>query len=241
MPSHQGDRSRPPGKPGRRSSAPSCRRRSGLLYAAKLRGEKTVMAAYFGDGADLLGGICSSAALMAEAAFEAPVVFCCQNNAVVDLGPALQADRRNPQPLQEGRGLRDRVPLGRWQQRRRGLRRDRGGAGARPRRRWSVTARARHLPAGGSQRSLRRSDFRYRDPKEVAAWLAKRTDRARQARADRGRWPGARPRTAPFEKESVETIKPLASPPPRAFPAPPPETLFEDVYADPAMEPRRAA
>ncbi len=50
----------------------------GAAYAARLRGQRTVMMAYLGDGATSSADF--HAALTAAARWSVPVVFCCQNN-----------------------------------------------------------------------------------------------------------------------------------------------------------------
>ncbi len=92
MPSHQGDR-------GVRQASWSSvigtqlPQAVGAAYAAKLRGEKTVVAACFGDGATSSAAF--SQALLVAKRLAAPVVFCCQNNHWSDLRPALAPDRRD--------------------------------------------------------------------------------------------------------------------------------------------------
>jgi pyruvate dehydrogenase E1 component alpha subunit/2-oxoisovalerate dehydrogenase E1 component alpha subunit len=71
---------------------------------------------------------------------------------------------------------------------------------------------------------------RYRDQKEVDAWLAKDPiGRAKRELVAAGVWSESKDRAQ--QKEAAQTIGDGITAA-EAFPFPPPESLFEDVYAD---------
>ncbi len=198
----------------------------GAAHAARLRGEPTVVMAYLGDGAT------SSAdfhhALTFAARLKAPVVFCCQNN---QWSISLPVSRQTAAPELALKGAAYGVPSKRV---------DGNDLAAVLEAAGEAVAAAR---AGEGPRFLELLTYRlgahsssddptrYRDQKEVDRWLARdplQLERLRLVEA--GVWDEER--EGALRGEQAEVIA-RAVAEAEAFPPPSPETLFEDLYADP--------
>jgi len=197
----------------------------GAAYAAKLRGEKMVVAAYFGDGATSSAAF-SQALLFAERV-QAPVVFCCQNNHwSISVPLSRQTAETRLYKKGEAFGIESR-------------RVDGNSVDEVYEATAAAVARAR---AGGGPALLELETYRlgahsssddptrYRDQAEVDAWMAKEPiARAKRELIAAGVWSEAKDRA--HQKESAEVIARgiVAA---EGFPPPPPESLFEDVYGE---------
>jgi pyruvate dehydrogenase E1 component alpha subunit/2-oxoisovalerate dehydrogenase E1 component alpha subunit len=198
----------------------------GAAYAAKVRSDPTVVMAYLGDGAT------SSAdfhhALTFAARWKAPVVFCCQNNqwsisvpvsrqtAAAELSlkgkaygiPSARVDGNDAQAVLAA--CRDAVDKAR------------GGGG--PSFLELLTYRL-------GAHSTSDDPTRYRDPAEVERWLQRDPlVLARQRLTDLGRWTDADDQR--LRRQADEQIA-AAIAEAEALPSPAPETLFQDLYAEP--------
>ncbi len=198
----------------------------GAAYAAKRRGEKTVVAAYFGDGATSSAAF--SQAMLFARSLAAPVVFCCQNNhwsISVPLSRQTAETRlfRKGEAFGIGRGRVDGNSVDAvYEATAAAVARARAGQG--PSLLELVTYR---LGAHSSSDD----PTRYRDQKEVDGWLAKEPiGRTKRELIAAGAWSEASA-IAALQKEAAESIAEgiVAA---ENFPPPPPESLFEDVYAD---------
>ncbi len=197
----------------------------GAAYAAKRRGEPTVVMAYLGDGAT------SSAefhqALDAAGRWKVPVVFCCQNNR---WSISLPVDRQTAAPELWRKGLAYGVPSERVDGNdlvavhvasSQAVGRARGGG---PCLLELVTYR---LGAHSSSDD----PTRYRDPAEVERALARDplvVGRERLAAA--GAWTDEDDARARRDAAG-EVARAIAEA--EALPRPAPGTLFDDVYAEP--------
>jgi pyruvate dehydrogenase E1 component alpha subunit len=197
----------------------------GAAYAAKLRGEKTVVAAYFGDGATSSSAF--SQALLFAKRLAAPVVFLCQNNHW-SISVPLERQTAETHLYRKGEafGIESR-------------RVDGNSVDEVYRATAAAVARAR---SGGGPSMLELYTYRlgahstsddpsrYRDQKEVDAWLAKDpVARAKRELIAAGAWSEAKDRAQ--QKEAAEAIGEGITAA-EAFAPPPAESLFEDVYAD---------
>jgi pyruvate dehydrogenase E1 component alpha subunit len=196
----------------------------GAAYAAKLRGEKTVIMAYLGDGATSSAAF--SQALLLAGRLAAPVVFCCQNNHW-SISVPLVRQTAETHLFKKGEAF--------------GLMSQRvDGNGVDEVYEASAAAIARARSGGGptflelvtyrlGAHSSSDDPTRYRDPKEVEGWLAKEPlSRARRELIAVGAWSEAEDQA--LQKESVATIT-AGITAAESFPPPPAESLFEDVYA----------
>ena len=197
----------------------------GAAYAAKLRGEKTVMAAYFGDGATSSAAF--SQALLLARSLAAPVVFCCQNNHwSISVPLARQTAETRLFMKGEAFGIESKRVDGNsvdevYAATAAAVDRARSGQG--PALLELVTYR---LGAHSSSDD----PTRYRDQKEVDTWLAKEPiGRAKRELIAAGAWSEAKDRALQKESVGIVTAGIAVA---EKFPPPAPESLFEDVYAD---------
>ncbi len=198
----------------------------GAAYAARLRGEATVFMAYLGDGAT------SSAdfhhALTAAARWRAPVVFCCQNN---HWSISLPVARQTAAQELWKKGLAYGIPSKRI---------DGNDLGAVYAACDEAVARARRgegpaflelLTYRLGAHSSSDDPTRYRDPAEVEVW--KRRDPLLVGRGfleAAGVWSAADEESA-WREAGDRVARAVAEA--EAFPPPAPDTLFDDLYADP--------
>ncbi len=197
----------------------------GAAYAARLRGEKTVVAAYLGDGATSSAAF--SQALLLAKKLQAPVVFCCQNNHW-SISVPLSRQTAETQLFKKGDafGVSSRRVDGNsvdevYAATAAALAGARAGQG--PTLLELVTYRL-------GAHSTSDDPTRYRDSKEVEAWLAKDPlKRAKRELIAAGAWSEAKDRA--HQKASLEAIAAgIAAA--ESFPPPLPGTLFDDVYAE---------
>jgi pyruvate dehydrogenase E1 component alpha subunit len=198
----------------------------GAAYAAKLRRERTVVLAYLGDGAT------SSAAFHEALEFAArlavPLVFACQNN---HWSISVPLSRQTAVTELWRKGQSYGVPSGRvdgndmgavYLATRAAVDRAREGKG--PTFLELVTYRL-------GAHSTSDDPTRYRDPKEVERWLARDPlALAQRALVADKRW-NKKLETA-LQDDVQKTIA-TALAEAEGFSAPPAESLFEDVYAEP--------
>jgi pyruvate dehydrogenase E1 component alpha subunit/2-oxoisovalerate dehydrogenase E1 component alpha subunit len=198
----------------------------GAAYAAKLRRDRTVVMAYLGDGATSSSAF--SEALEFAARLTVPLVFACQNNhwsisvplsrqtAVTDLwrkgqGYGVTSERVDGNDM-EAVYLATRAAVARA----------RDGKG--PTFLELVTYRL-------GAHSTSDDPTRYRDQKEVERWLARDPVLlAYKALVADKLW-SKKMETALQGEVQAKIGAALAEA--EAFPPPPPESLFEDVYAEP--------
>jgi pyruvate dehydrogenase E1 component alpha subunit/2-oxoisovalerate dehydrogenase E1 component alpha subunit len=195
----------------------------GAAYAAKLRGEKTVVAAYFGDGATSSAAF--SQALLFARSLAAPVVFCCQNNHW-SISVPLSRQTAETRLFKKGEafGIESRRVDGNsvddvYEATTAAVARARAGHGP-------VLLEFDTYRLGAHSSSD--DPTRYRDQKEVDAWLLKEPiARAKRELVAAGAWTESKDRA--LQKEAAESIAAgiVAA---ESFPPPPPESLFEDVY-----------
>jgi TPP-dependent pyruvate/acetoin dehydrogenase alpha subunit len=197
----------------------------GAALAAKIRGDRVVTLAYFGDGASSAGDF--HAGLNFAGVFRTPTVFLLQNNQWAISVPVSAQTRVSPLSVKaeaygfEGVTVDGNDVLAVYAATLHAAERARSGAG--PTLIEAVTYRlAGHSTADDPSR--------YRREEEVAIWRAR--DPLRRFRIyleHLGLWDPAREAHlhAGVEKELSETVREVAGQPP-----PPVETLFTDVYAD---------
>lgn len=199
----------------------------GAAYAAKLRGETTVVAAYFGDGATSSASF--SQGLLFAKRLAAPVIFCCQNNQwSISLPLSRQTLQTDLYRKGEAFGIESQQVDGNsidavYAATTAAAVRARTGQG--PCLIELVTYRL-------GAHSTSDDPTRYRDPKELAAWLAKDPiDRARRELIAAGTWTEAQ--DVALREDSAAAIG-VGIAEAEAFADPALETLFEDVYAEPS-------
>jgi pyruvate dehydrogenase E1 component alpha subunit/2-oxoisovalerate dehydrogenase E1 component alpha subunit len=197
----------------------------GAAYAAQLRGEPMVVMAYLGDGAT------SSAdfhhALTFAGRWKVPVVFCCQNN---QWSISVPVSRQTAAAELALKGRAYGIPS---------LRVDGNDIAAVHAASREAVAKARKgegpsflelLTYRLGAHSSSDDPTRYRDPAEVDRWL--RRDPlvvGRQRLEELGSWSDADEKKLRGEvgEEIAAAVQEA-----EAFPSPPPETLFEDLYAE---------
>jgi pyruvate dehydrogenase E1 component alpha subunit/2-oxoisovalerate dehydrogenase E1 component alpha subunit len=198
----------------------------GAAYAAKLRGDRTVVLAYLGDGATSSAAF--NEALELAARLSVPVVFACQNNHW-SISVPLSRQTAVTELWRKGKGYG--VPSERvdgneveavYLATRAAAARAREGQG--PTFLELVTYRL-------GAHSTSDDPTRYRDPKEVERWLTRDplVLAQRSLLADK-LWD--KKQEAALQDEVQATIE-AALKEAESFPPPPMETLFEDVYAEP--------
>jgi pyruvate dehydrogenase E1 component alpha subunit/2-oxoisovalerate dehydrogenase E1 component alpha subunit len=197
----------------------------GAAYAAKLRGESTVVMAYLGDGATSSGDF--HHALTFAARWQVPVVFCCQNN---QWSISVPVSRQTAAAELVLKGRAYGMPS---------LRIDGNDMAAVDAASRDAVAKAR---AGKGPSFLELLTYRlgahsssddptrYRDPAEVERWLQRDPlVVGRERLAEAGHWTDAEEKKV--RRQVGEEIA-AAIEAAEALPVPAPETLFEDLYAD---------
>ncbi len=198
----------------------------GVAYAAKLRQEPVVVAAYLGDGATSSSAFAEALGLAKRLA--APVVFCCQNNHwSISLPLSRQTAETRLTKKAEAFGLPARRVDGNsidevYLATRAAVEAARAGGG--PSFIELVTYRL-------GAHSTSDDPTRYRDQKEVDAWLAKDPlARAKRELIAARAWTDAKDKA--LMKESEAAVRAAVAAVESEGP-PDPSTLFEDLYAEP--------
>ncbi|HUB06772.1 MAG TPA: thiamine pyrophosphate-dependent enzyme [Myxococcales bacterium] len=197
----------------------------GAAHAAKLRRERTVVMAYLGDGATSTADF--HVALTAAARWQAPVVFCCQNN---QWSISVPVGRQTAAVELAAKGHAYGVPSERV---------DGNDLAAVHRACTAAVDRARD---GGGPAFLELLTYRlgahsssddptrYRDPGEVERWQRRDPLIVAHKLLEQTGWTQAAEERV--RREASQRIA-QAIAEAEAFPAPAPETLFDDVYAVP--------
>jgi pyruvate dehydrogenase E1 component alpha subunit/2-oxoisovalerate dehydrogenase E1 component alpha subunit len=198
----------------------------GIAWAMKLRGDHAAVLVYFGDGATSTPDF--HVAMNFAGVVRAPCVFFCNNNQwAISLPVARQTASATLAEKAQAYGVE-------------GLRVDGMDAlavfgavrrAATAARRGDGPALVEALTYRFGPHSSSDDPSRYRDDKEVAAWMARDPlARFRRFLEKKGWWDEGR--EASLEKEIGDGIT-LAVAEAEAMPPVPVETFFEDVYADP--------
>jgi pyruvate dehydrogenase E1 component alpha subunit len=198
----------------------------GAALAAKLKGDPTVMLAYLGDGATSSSDF--HVAMNFAGVLRVPVVFVCQNN---HWSISMRTDQQTASESIAIKAMAYGLPGVRvdgnsveevYQATREAVARARAGKG--PTLIEAVTYRM-------GAHSSSDDPTRYRDPQEVERWKGKDPiDRLRARLLDAKLWDEAR--EGALRAELLERVN-AAIAQAEALPPPGPETLFEDVYAQP--------